>query len=326
MPCHENSFIQKTPQLHKLNDVGTQNIETKRILLRKFKVEDSPYMYNNWAKDPEVSRFLNWLPHRSIEETEELLTLWETEYQKAHCYRWCIVHKELDEPIGSIDVVHIFEDACCCEVGYAMSRNFWGQGIMTEVFKEVIAYLFEKANFNRIQARFDVENVASGKVMQKAGLSYEGTMRQSNTKNTGQFCSCSLYSILREEWLKNKEIYRETNFASNKNFWVILDQLVKSSEIIIDRPKNSAHPKFKEAIYPLDYGYLQGTTSADLEGIDVFVGSLRDKSISGILCTVDLLQKDSEIKILLDCTEEEMILAHNFLNTTTFFKNLLIRK
>ena len=79
-----------------------------------------------------------------------------------------------------------------------MSREYWGQGLMTEIFKAVINYLFEKANFNRIQARFDVDNPASCRVMQKAGLSYEGTMRQSNTKNTGHFCSCTLYSILKE--------------------------------------------------------------------------------------------------------------------------------
>ena len=80
---------------------------------------------------------------------------------------------------------------------------------MTEVFKAVIAYLFDEANFNRIQARFDVDNTASGRVMQKAGLSYEGTMRQSNTDNTGHFCSCTLYSILREEYLKKLFTYMD---------------------------------------------------------------------------------------------------------------------
>lgn len=320
------TLIQKTPQLHKLNSVGTQNIETDRILLRKFNLNDADDMYNNWATDPEVSRYLNWLPHKSLDETKELLNLWLKEYENEHCYRWCIVNKETNQAIGSIDVVHLFKDACCCEIGYAMSRKYWGQGIMTEVLKSVINYLFEEANFNRIQARFDVDNPASCRVMQKAGLSYEGTMRQSNTKNTGHFCSCTLYSMLREEWLKNKGNYLKTNFNTNKSFWNLLDNLIKDSEIIIDRPKNSAHPKFKEAIYPLDYGYLKGTLSSDNEGIDVFVGSLEDKSINGVLCTVDILNKDSEIKILIGCTEDEMTLAHDFLNATDFFKNLLIRR
>ena len=326
MSSEKISLIQKTPQIHKIYNVGTQNIETDRILLRKFKIEDANDMFKNWAADPEVPKYLNWLPHKSLDETKELLNLWIKEYDNEHCYRWCIVNKENNEAIGSIDVVHLFKDACCCEIGYAMSRKYWGQGIMTEAFKSIISYLFEKANFNRIQARFDVDNPASGRVMQKAGLSYEGTMRQSNTKNNGQFCSCTLYSILKEEWLKNKEIYQKFNFNSNKNFWNLLDNLVENSEIIIDRPKNSAHPKFKNAIYPLDYGYLKGTLSPDNEGIDVFVGSLNNKSINGILCTVDLLNKDSEIKILLGCTDQEMTLAHNFLNATDLFKNLLIRR
>ena len=192
---NKKSLIQKTPQIHKLNDVGTQKIETPRILLRKFTIDDASDMFKNWAADPEVSRYLNWLPHKSLDETKELLNLWVKEYENEHCYRWCIVNKENNQAIGNIDVVHLFKDACTCEIAYAISRKYWGKGIMTEILKSVINYLFEKANFNRIQARFDVDNPASCRVMQKAGLSYEGTMRQSNTKNNGKFCSCTLYSI-----------------------------------------------------------------------------------------------------------------------------------
>lgn len=322
----KTSYLQSTPKLHILRDVGTKTIETERLLLRKFKVEDAKDMYNNWATDPEVSRYVNWLPHKCIEETEEIISLWVSQYENEHCYRWCIVDKASNEAIGSIDVVHLFKEASCAEIGYAMSRKFWGRGIMTEVFKAVIAYLFDEANFNRIQARFDVDNLASGRVMQKAGLSYEGTMRQSNTDNTGHFCSCTLYSILREEYLKMKEQYKNLDMKTNKSFWDLLDEMVKNSEIIIDRPKGTAHPKFKEAIYPLDYGYLSGTTACDGEGIDIFVGSMDNKKIDAILCTVDNLQKDSEIKIMLGCTEEEKMAAHNFLNSTSFMKNILIRR
>ena len=90
----------------------------------------------------------------------------------------------------------------------------------------------------------------------------------------------------------------------NENFWNTLDELVNSSEIIIDRPKGSTHPRFPTFIYPVDYGYLKDTSSMDGAGIDVWVGS-NEKKVDAIICTVDLMKRDSEIKILIGCTEEE---------------------
>ena len=83
----------------------------------------------------------------------------------------------------------------------------------------------------------------------------------------------------------------------NEDFWKALDELVNSSEIVIDRPKGSAHPKFLDFIYKVDYGYLKDTASMDGSGIDVWVGS-GDKKIDAIMCIVDLMKRDSEIKIL----------------------------
>jgi len=101
----------------------------------------------------------------------------------------------------------------------------------------------------------------------------------------------------------------------NTQFWDLLSQLVSGSNIVIDRPKNSRHPDWEDIIYPLDYGYLAGTTSSDGAGIDIWQGNSGEKQITGIICTVDLLKKDSEIKILLGCTEKEMMTIVDFLNT-----------
>ena len=90
----------------------------------------------------------------------------------------------------------------------------------------------------------------------------------------------------------------------NEDFWKALDELVNDSEIIIDRPKGTAHPKYPEFIYKVDYGYLKDTSSMDGNGIDVWVGS-NEKKIDAIMCIVDLLKKDLEMKILIGCTEEE---------------------
>lgn len=119
---------------------------------------------------------------------------------------------------------------------------------------------------------------------------------------------------------------KKFDVKKEKNFWTLLDGLVLESELIIDRPKGSFHPKFKQAIYPLDYGYLENTMSMDNEGIDVFVGSDESKKVTGILCTVDMINRDSEIKVLLGCTDEEAHIAHEFLNVTDFMKNIWIKR
>lgn len=96
---------------------------------------------------------------------------------------------------------------------------------------------------------------------------------------------------------------------NNEEFWKILDNLVAESEIVIDRPKGSFHPKYPNMVYKLDYGYLKNSTSMDGEGIDVWIGSNKNRQLDAIICIVDYLKKDSEIKILLGCTEEEKKIA-----------------
>ena len=108
-------------------------------------------------------------------------------------------------------------------------------------------------------------------------------------------------------------------------FWKALDELVNHSEIMIDRPKGTAHPRYPDFIYKVDYGYLKDTSSMDGGGIDVWVGS-GGKKIDAILCIVDLVKKDSEIKILIGCTEEEKTIVYETHNETAFMKGILIRR
>ena len=108
-------------------------------------------------------------------------------------------------------------------------------------------------------------------------------------------------------------------------FWQALDELICTSEIVIDRPRGSAHPRYPEMIYPVDYGYLKGSTSMDGQGIDVWRGS-GEKRIDAIICTVDLLKRDSEIKLLLGCTEEEKQLIYELHNDSEYMKGVLIRR
>ncbi len=100
----------------------------------------------------------------------------------------------------------------------------------------------------------------------------------------------------------------------NEDFWAYLDRLVAESRIVIDRPKGSGHPRDSELIYPLDYGYLDGTTASDGSGIDIWRGSRKTAKLTAVIMTIDLHKRDAEIKILLGCTEAEIQTILDFHN------------
>ncbi len=115
------------------------------------------------------------------------------------------------------------------------------------------------------------------------------------------------------------------NFEINEEFWGAVEELVNKSEIIIDRPKGTVHPNYPDFVYRVDYGYLKGTSSMDGAGIDVWIGS-GEKKIDAIMVTVDLMKHDSEIKILIGCTEEEKEIIYQMHNETEFMKGILLRR
>ncbi len=111
----------------------------------------------------------------------------------------------------------------------------------------------------------------------------------------------------------------------NNEFWAALDELIRSSEIVIDRPKGTAHPKYPGLIYPVDYGYLKNTSSMDGDEIDVYAGTGK-KALDALICTIDLLKRDSEIKLLFGCTEAEKEILLEVHNQTRYMKGILIRR
>jgi len=185
-----------------LNHVGTEELETDRLLLRKFKLDDAEDMFNNWAKDPENVEFFNWSAHENIEETKRILSRWIEKYEidAKRTYRWAIVWKKTSKVIGIIDVILLLSHIDCVELGYGVSKKYWRNGIATEVMKLIIKYFFVKVKVNRIQARYDVDNVASRRVMEKCNMKFEGILRQSDKKNTGEWCDTSIHSILKCEY------------------------------------------------------------------------------------------------------------------------------
>ena len=112
----------------------------------------------------------------------------------------------------------------------------------------------------------------------------------------------------------------------NPQFWQALDTLLAHSPIVIDRPKGSAHPRFPEMVYPLDYGYLEGTLSMDGGGVDLWVGSREPRVVDAVLCVVDMPKGETEIKLLCGCTEEEKQMAYQFQNRPPHLLALLVRR
>ncbi len=90
------------------------------------------------------------------------------------------------------------------------------------------------------------------------------------------------------------------------NFWDKLETLLAESRVVIDRPKSQPHPRYPDLIYPLDYGYLEGTSAGDGDGIDIWIGSKDSKTLTGILCTFDTVKRDAEIKLLAGCSAQDV--------------------
>lgn len=186
-----------------LTHKGTKTLETKRLILRRACVEDAVPLFRNWASDPDVTRFLTWPAHESVEVSRLVAESWAAESEKEDYYQWMIVWKEINEPIGSISVVAFDPKVNKAEIGYCIGKNWWGKGIVAEALSAVMDYLFREVGVNRIEARHDVKNPRSGAVMKKCGMAYEGIARQAGRNNQG-ICDICSYGVLAEDWFKSE--------------------------------------------------------------------------------------------------------------------------
>ena len=181
-----------------MKHVGTKTIETDRLILRRFTMEDAEPMFRNWASDERVTKFLIWPPHANIDVTRMVLNEWVNSYANDNYYQWAIELKELREPIGSISVVHLDDKTMKAHIGYCIGADWWHKGIMSEALKAVIDFMFDEVGMQRVEARHDTNNPHSGDVMRKCGMKYEGTLRKSDWNNQGEVDAC-YYAILADE-------------------------------------------------------------------------------------------------------------------------------
>jgi len=183
-----------------LTHKGTVTITTPRLTLRRLTVDDAQAMYDNWATDEKVTKYLSWNVHESVEDTKELLTQWVAGYDNLETYHWVIEFG--GTIIGTINFHAISNWDEHCEMGYCIGSKWWNMGIATEAVGEVIRFAFEELNANKVCALHDTENIGSGRVMQKNGMKQEGLLREHKVRKDGTHGDLAYYAVLKSEWDK----------------------------------------------------------------------------------------------------------------------------
>lgn len=181
--------------IRSLGDLPT--LETERLILRKMTPNDARAVFA-YASDPEVTRYVLWEAHRSIEDSRAVVELVVSRYESGGEPEWGIVYKGDYSFVGTCGIVSWEPEHARAELGYALSREYRGRGLMPEAVRAMISFGFGRMGLNRIEARCIAENSASARVMQKAGMSYEGTLRQ-RERIKGEYRDMEMYSILRGE-------------------------------------------------------------------------------------------------------------------------------
>ncbi len=155
-----------------------KKLETKRLILRSIKASDAEPMFSNWANDPEVTKYLTWNPHESVDVTKRIVSHWLKEEEDPKTVRFVITIKGNDEPIGSIDVVGYHDGDP--EIGYCLSRKHWGKGYMTEACQALMDHLFSLGH-QRILIDAAEDNIGSNRVIEKCGFRFMGKEHKEHT-------------------------------------------------------------------------------------------------------------------------------------------------
>lgn len=174
----------------------TKIFETDRLLLRKFEETDAESIFKNYSSKDNVTKFLSWKSHKSIDDAKSFLNNFVLPaYNNDDTYRWAIVLKEVNEVVGCIDVVRMNKPHLKVELGWVLDDTHWGKGIMPEAGKLVLEYLVQEG-YKRIEAHHNVLNPKSGRVMEKIGMKYEGTLKKYTMNNDGELVDVKMYAYV----------------------------------------------------------------------------------------------------------------------------------
>ena len=178
-------------------------LETKRLILRRIAMRDAKDIFA-YSRDAEVARHVLWSAQKDVSEARDYCRFMMKRYRNDLPSSWGIEEKSTGRLVGTIGYMDYNEDNATVEVGYSLAHWLWNGGYMTEALSRVIAYTFEAMDVNRIEAQHELDNPASGRVMEKCGMHKEGELRQ-RLYNKGKYVDVALYAILREDYEKQKD-------------------------------------------------------------------------------------------------------------------------
>ena len=180
--------------------LDTKQIESKHLILRKIRPIDAEDMFS-YASLPQVTKFLSWCEHPDLIHTKRYITYLETRYRACQFFDFAIVLKRSGRMVGTVGFVSIDEANNLAEVGYVLHPDFWNLGIMTEALSCLLRFGFEEVGLHRIEAVYMSENLASRRVMEKCGMTFEGIRRHARFVK-GAYVDVGICAILAEEYLK----------------------------------------------------------------------------------------------------------------------------
>lgn len=148
----------------------SKTLETERLILRKYNKDDFEMLYKNYVSDDKVPAYCTWKPCKTQEEADDLLGRWYKGYEDAEKLMWMVVEKTSNQGIGIIRVTNKWIEENKCEIGYSIGSKWWNKGYTTEAVNKVIEYLTKNIGFDTIVAEVSEDNIASKRVLEKAGL------------------------------------------------------------------------------------------------------------------------------------------------------------
>ncbi|MEW5760632.1 MAG: GNAT family protein [Candidatus Thermoplasmatota archaeon] len=177
-------------------------LETKRLILRKMTLDDAKDLFE-YASDPDVAKYVSWDYHKSIEDSINFIKSVIQKYEKKEVSEWGIIYKGDGKFIGTCGYVWWVPAHDRAEIAFALSKKYWNKGLITEAVEEVIKFGFEKMMLNKIMASCMIENIASRRVLEKVGMTFEGILRE-HIFARGSYHDLKVYSILRKEYCRKR--------------------------------------------------------------------------------------------------------------------------
>jgi len=172
-------------------------LTTERLTLRPMRRGDARDLYA-YASDPEVARHVLWSAHRDLDESREMIRAARRQYRHGWPASYAITMRDSGRMVGTIGFMWLNVEHRSAEVGYSLARDCWGRGLMTEALRAVTGFAFDTLRLNRLEAQHELDNPASGRVMEKCGFRPEGVLR-SRLNNKGRFVDVKLWSLIRAD-------------------------------------------------------------------------------------------------------------------------------